>query len=171
MAQSYNLMIEYSGDWRLLRDFLFDACHCTGFVGPSMKAQVGRPAPHEEIYNVHNDYLLVGLREKFEGGAYKNDVQVSFTLNDGERWAQWERDALSASIRWLAQNDGDGLLDWDGLPILARRGSDSIVINDFSKNNRTRRVEAAQRPEYQKFVRDSLQAEQLVYTIGSLDPI
>lgn len=171
MAHTYNLWMEYAGDWRALRDFFFDACKCTGFVAPPMRTEAGRPAATEKIYSVHNSYNLINLHEKFAGRAYENDVQVSFTLNKPDRWEEWERDVLTASIHWLARHEGDGLLDWDGLPILGRKGPGRIVINDFSKNRPTSRVEDAQRPEYQTFIDEALTREGVICTRGPLDPI
>lgn len=171
MAHTYNLWLEYAEDWRTLRDFLFDACNCTGFVGTSMKAQSGRPGALEEIYSIHSVYNLIALHGRFAGRAYKNDVQVAFTLNKPDRWQEWEREVIHTSVRWLARHSGDALLDWDGLAILGRKGAGPIVINDFSKNRSTSRVEDAQRSDYQTFITENLERERLVFTRGPLDPI
>lgn len=171
MAHQYNLWLEYAGDWHTLRTFMFDACSCTGFVAASMTPQVGRPDAHEPVSNVHNAYNLINFHRKFVGRAYKNDVQVSFTLNNPDRWLDWQRDVISASVRWVARNTGDALLDWDGLAILGRKDSGSIVVNDFSKNRPTSRVEDARRPEYRVLVEEMLRREGLARVFGPLDPI
>jgi hypothetical protein len=172
MAHHYRLWLEYSGDWRPLRDFLFDACKCTAFWTGPMTTQPGRPDNRErEHYGMHNDYNLIDLHGGRDNRAYRNHVKVKFTLNDPDRWDEWEKDIIGAGIRWLARTPGDALLDSDELPILGRLGGGALIVNDFSNIEEDADVRAARRPDYQDFIATALQREGLAYGKGPLEPI
>jgi hypothetical protein len=172
MADHCKLWLEYSDDRRVLRDFLFDACKCTRFWVAPNATRSGRPDDQErDHYGIYSDYHLIDIRPKMESPEYKNDLNVFFTLNQPERWVEWMRDIAAASIGWMARSSGDALLEWDGLPLIARKGPGPVLVNDFSQNVLPPRFEYAQSPEYQSFIDEALLREGLVHEMAPVKPI
>ena len=172
MAHDYQLWLEYPGDLRPLRDFLFDACKCATFWTGAMTRQKGKPDDLERVhYGVYNEYNLIALHPGGISSAYKNNLKAKFTLNDPDRWDEWEKDVVEASIQWLARTKGDALLDLDELPILGRLGGGPVIVNDFSSQKDRPYVRAAKRPEYQDFIVTTLQSAGLAYQKAPLPPI
>ena len=138
-----------------------------------MTHQVGRPDNQERaVYGVYNDYNLVNLNSGLQSSEYVNDVSVLFTLNDIDRWDEWQSDVTEACIRWLARSTGDALLDRDHWPILGRKGLGPVIVNNDPREIPSRWHDTRE-PQFQSRIVAALERENLSFKMGllkSIDP-
>jgi len=172
MSVAYNFALEHSGDWRVLRDYFYEACKCTHFWTGPMSSEKGLPdAQVREHYAMSNNYNLVDLwdHRNYTSASYKTDVCIVFTFNKGATSFIWSADVLDACIRWLSRSTGDAFLDMDGGPVLGRSGGGLIRIDEAWARGWTRRDKYFVDRDL-TVVMNALEREGLSYDRGALQP-
>lgn len=176
MTVHIDFWVAWHGDRRAVRDFFFDAAKCNKFWVSPHELAYGRPDQQErEHYAVFNDYNIIDLNNRrfpeWSWGELPTNTHVWFTLNDSWKRDLWLDDCVTASIEWLARNEGDALLAVFECPLLARRNGAISVNMDAEPALGKIMSDEPRAKQLTELVLNTLQVECLPHELVALPPL